>query len=355
MLILDNIKSTLTSSSIFDSQTIEQELISDQRRKRIIAATLRAIYAHEPPNAKLADEVEGIYEQIYASKDHSCLELEERQNSKVDDSSKLLFKTHDGHLIESVILRSLRPDKNSVCISTQVGCTEKCHFCATGTMDFKRNLERDEILEQVLHMRRVLKDEGRKLTHVVFMGMGEPLRNYEAVSASLFELTSMKAFRISPQDITVSTLGIPNAMLQLAHDHPQVHLALSLHAPDNALRSKIMPINDRHDISELLYTLEQIEAIHHYPIMISYILFDGLNDHINQAKTLIEKLRGRRIIFNLIPFNTIPGELVFKKSSQEKFQPFKNILIQAGFPVTVRKSFGPDIDAACGQLVTRSN
>ena len=344
----------MTTSSIFDSQSIESELYSEQRRKRIIAATLRHLYCHDTPNAKLSEEVLGICEQLFASKDHGSLTLEDRQDSKVDLSSKLLFKTRDENLIESVILRSLRPDKNSVCISTQVGCTEKCHFCATGTMDFKRNLSRDEILEQVLQMRKILKDEGRKLTHVVFMGMGEPLRNYEAVSASLKELTSMKAFKLSPQTITVSTLGIPKNMLRLAQEHTQIHLALSLHAPNDALRSQIMPINDRHDIRELIDTLEQIEQCHDYPVMISYILFEGLNDHPKQAQVLAEKLKGRRIIFNLIPFNAVPSEFNFKGTSQANIQPFKHVLIQAGFQVTVRRSFGPDIDAACGQLVTRS-
>jgi 23S rRNA (adenine2503-C2)-methyltransferase len=153
----------------------------------------------------------------------------------------------------------------------------------------------------------------------------------------------------------VSTLGIPKAMIKLATEHPQVHLALSLHATTDALRSEIMPINDRHNISELVTTIQEIEKIHHYPVMVSYILFDGINSSPQQAKELAEIMENRRIIFNLIPFNHIPGEQKFKRTSEEQLQPFKNTLIQAGFQVTVRRSFGPDIDAACGQLAASTS
>lgn len=343
-------------SSFFDAAEIEKTLVQKNLRKRIISAVLRHLYQCETPSRAHEEEVFELKKELLAERQSQFLECVSTSNSEVDQSSKLLFKTRDGHLIESVILRSYRKEKNSVCISTQVGCTEKCNFCATGSLAFKRNLSLDEICEQVLQMRQILKAEGRQLTHIVYMGMGEPLRNAENVCRSLDLFTNMRYFKISPQAITVSTLGIPKGMLQLAHEHPQVHMALSLHAPEDGLRTEVMPINKKHNIAELLDTLKTIQSIHHYPFMISYILFKGLNDQLEHAQALRdlfdEAWDKRRIIFNLIPFNEIP-ESRFKRTSEEDMQPFKNVLIQAGYPVTVRRSFGPDIDAACGQLAAK--
>ena len=342
-----------TQPSIYDIDAIDKLMERRVVPKKVQASTRRRLFQCEEPKIELRDQVYALCEELQNKRQHQFLNLVSVSNSQVDQSSKILFKTYDGHLIESVILRSLRMEKNSLCISSQVGCTEKCHFCATGSLPFKRNLSKDEILDQVLIMRRILHSEGRTLTHVVFMGMGEPLRNFEAVSASLSALISVRHFRISPRAVTVSTLGIPSEMLELVRRHPQVNLALSLHAPTDELRSKIMPINLKYSIRDLLECLEEMEPMHNRFVMISYILFLGLNDSAEQAQLLAKLFLGRRIIFNLIPFNCISDNLDFKRCDELQMNVFKRILITAGFQVTVRRSFGPDIDAACGQLVAR--
>jgi 23S rRNA (adenine2503-C2)-methyltransferase len=344
----------MPSKTIYDVELLERELTRSQVKKRVHASILRHIFQLEAPKATLTEEVHQWSEHLKKEFKNDFLTLEHRSDSKVDGASKLLLKTHDGHSIEAVILRSKKESKNSVCISTQVGCTEQCRFCATAELPFKRNLTKDEICAQVLLMRRILKEEGKPLTHVVFMGMGEPLRNYDAVSKSLSILVSPRHFKLSPQSVTVSTLGIPKAMLAMATEHPQVHLALSLHAPNDELRRRIMPINDRHPVSELIETLIEIEQKHHYRVMISYLMLKGLNDQLEHAHELVQRLDGRRIIFNLIPYNPVENELHLDHSENDDFQAFKRVLIEAGFHVTIRRSFGPDIDAACGQLAAKT-
>jgi 23S rRNA (adenine2503-C2)-methyltransferase len=339
--------------SIYDCEQIDEILKRRDVLKKIQAACLRYLYQCTPPQPLVTKEVFRLCEEFTNTRQHRFLDIESISNSKVDQSTKILFKTFDGHLIESVILRSLRLEKNSLCVSSQVGCTEKCHFCATGSLPFKRNLSKDEILDQVMIMRRILHAEGRQLTHVVFMGMGEPLRNLEAVSASLSALVSMRHFQISPRAITVSTLGIPTAMETLVRRHPLVNLALSLHAPNDELRTKIMPINAKHSIADLLLCLEKCEPLHNRNVMVSYILFQGLNDHSEQAQQLADLFKQRRIIFNLIPFNSISQNDEFRRCDEVQMNVFKRVLMANGFQVTVRRSFGPDIDAACGQLAAR--
>lgn len=345
----------MTTKSIFDIESVERELVTSQLKKRVHGSVLRNLYQLEEPKRPIAEEVTNWVANLKTSFQDKFLTLLQREDSRIDGASKLLFQTLNHQKIEAVILRSKKDYKNTVCISTQVGCTEKCQFCATAQLPFERNLNRDEILAQVLMMREILKAEGRPLTHVVFMGMGEPLRNYRAVSQSLTALTSPRHFKLSPRAITVSTLGIPRSMLSLAKDHPQVHLALSLHAPNDAIRRSIMPINDRYPIADLMETLIEIEKIHHYTVMVSYLMLKGRNDQREHAQELVRLMEGRRIIFNLIPYNSIDNDMDLEISNNVDFQCFKNTLIDAGFPVTVRHSFGPDIDAACGQLARKEH
>jgi 23S rRNA (adenine2503-C2)-methyltransferase len=348
-----NSATDMAKSSIYDLSEIDALMRKRDIKKKVQASVYRHLFQCESPHKEIEQEVYLLCEEFRLQRRHEFLQLEKRSDSKIDQASKLLFKTRDGYLIESVILRSLRMEKNSICVSSQVGCTEKCHFCATGSLPFKRNLTKDEILDQVIIMRRILHSEGRRLTHVVFMGMGEPLRNPEAVSQSLGALTSMRHFKLSPKAITVSTLGIPAEMVNLAKNHPLVNLALSLHAPNDQLRSEIMPINFRHPISELIQTMAEIEKIRRSHIMVSYILFEGINDSNEQAQHLAELFAERRIIFNLIPFNVISDREHYRRTDEVQMNVFKRILMSYGFQVTVRRSFGPDIDAACGQLAAR--
>ena len=324
-------------------------------KNKLVRACFKWMIRSEMPPTNIKKKVFESVDLVLENEKSSALTLFERQDSNIDQSSKLLFETEDHNFIESVIIRSKRERKTTLCISSQVGCTEKCQFCATATLGFKRNLTTREILDQVHKCQELVVAEKRSITHVVFMGMGEPLRNLEAVKGSIGVLLSSYGFHLSPTAITVSTLGLPNEMLNLSKAYPEVQLALSLHAANNELRSKMMPINKKYSIETLLAVLKEIESFRKGTVMISYLMFKNMNDDIKQAEQLIELFRERKVIFNLIPFNST--ELIssaYQVCSRTRVQAFKTVLEKAGFKVTIRGSFGGDIDAACGQLASVS-
>jgi len=346
----------LSNLGIFDLKNIEFEIGILGRKKRVIRASLRWLYRFEKPARAIEDQVHAIVGQVHDKFLETSLELVRRQDSVFDHSSKCALKTRDGYVIESVIIRSRHESRTTLCLSSQVGCTEKCSFCATASMGFKRNLTVIEILEQLHKAQSMVMQEGRRITHVVFMGMGEPLRNLENVMESIGVMLSSRGFHLSPTSITVSTLGLPEQMLRFSRQFPQVQLALSLHAADEHLRSELMPINLKHSIVSLLRTIEEIESIRSGTIMISYLMFEGLNDAEEQAHQLAQTFINRRVMFNLIPFNQ--SEIVsskYRAVKREQHYRFRAILMEYGFLVTIRESFGKDIDAACGQLALKSS
>ena len=278
------------------------------------------------------------------------LTLVDRQDSKVDGASKLLFETADGKKVETVILR-ISSGRTSLCVSSQVGCTEKCSFCATGAMGFFRNLTFAEILDQVVQAGRILAAEGRSPRNIVFMGMGEPLRNYEGLSSSLDMLLEGRAFQFAPKFITVSSSGIADLMVKFAKDYPGVSLALSLNASNDQVRQVIMPINERFPLSALKEALKEIEVLRNSETMIEYIMFDGLNDSLEAAEEVADFLEGLQVHVNLIPYNIDWSiDRKFMPSSTETITAFQNLLKERGYKVTRRFSLGQDIAAACGQL-----
>lgn len=277
--------------------------------------------------------------------DFESLELAERHNSEIDGASKLIFRTRDGHLIESVLLRP-KTGRTSICISSQVGCACFCSFCATGKMGFTRNLSAGEILDQVTQANRMLKPENRSIRNVVFMGMGEPLLNLESVSASIDFMTAPQFFDLSPARITVSTVGIPTAMDAFAECFPKVQLALSLHSARQAVREKLMPMAGKYPLERLRGTLSALGG----KIMIEYLMLAGVNDQEEDLIALIDYLSGIPVHINIIPFNKYPGCDLLGTPQPEREQ-FANRLKAAGFDVTLRYSLGADIAAACGQLV----
>lgn len=292
-------------------------------------------------------------EELQAEVESSYLKLITRADSQIDGASKLLFETRDGKRIETVILR-IASGRTSICVSSQVGCTEKCRFCATGELGFFRNLSREEILDQVVQAGRILATENRKLRNIVFMGMGEPLRNYKNLEAAIESLTTQNLFDFNPKRITVSSLGIPELILKFAKRFPQVSLALSLNASNDADRGAVMPINDRYPMSQLRAMLEELEQIRGTGIMIEYIMFKGLNDSLSAADEVAAFLKGLDAHVNLIPYN--PDYSLNKSylpSSDEVIDAFKLRLQEAGYTVTRRFSLGQDIAAACGQLANK--
>ncbi|MDI6790255.1 MAG: 23S rRNA (adenine(2503)-C(2))-methyltransferase RlmN [Thermodesulfobacteriota bacterium] len=262
-----------------------------------------------------------------------------------DGTQKFLFALSDGNYIESVLI----PEKGhyTLCLSSQAGCAMGCRFCLTGKGGFKRNLKTSEIVNQVLAVQRTLLP-GEKLTNLVFMGMGEPLANYENVLKSLRILLAEEGCGFSSRRVTVSTCGLVPQMDRLGKDIT-VNLAVSLHAPDNETRSFLMPINRTYPLEVL------IEACRHFPlpqrrmITFEYLLIDGVNDAPEQARALAKLLRDVRAKINLIPFNAYPGS-EFKPPPPERVLAFQQILIKNHYTTMIRQSKGADISAACGQL-----
>lgn len=281
------------------------------------------------------------------------LQLHSRHDSDVDGASKLIFRTASGHLIESVILR-IHSGRTSLCVSSQVGCAAKCRFCATGAMGIARNLTRDEILDQVIQANQILHGEGRAVRNVVFMGMGEPFHNEAEVFGAVELLLSLQCFRLSPARVLISTVGITGGMLRSAARFPQVGIALSLHSARQDVRERLIPLGRQFPLDLLRKTMEELAQTQPQPLMIEYLLLDGVNDSNEDLDALIVYLRDLRVHINLIPYNPIDdSELV--GTPAERRREFAAALTNAGFTVTMRYSLGSDIAAACGQLVQRSN
>lgn len=275
------------------------------------------------------------------------LDLFERRDSKIDGASKLVFKTADGHLVESVILRP-KTGRTSLCISSQVGCACACDFCATGKMGFARDLTSGEILDQVAQASRMVKPEGRAIRNVVFMGMGEPLLNLENLFQSLIFLRAPAFFNYPGSRLMVSTVGIPAAMIHLAEEFPEVSLALSLHSARQEVREQLMPLARKHTLPLLQEALLKISR--HGKAMIEYLMLAGVNDGQEDGQALADYLRNIPVHINLIPFNAYPG-CNLRGTPEERRITFADQLKAEGFDTTLRYSFGSDIAAACGQLV----
>ncbi|MEM7232953.1 MAG: 23S rRNA (adenine(2503)-C(2))-methyltransferase RlmN [Planctomycetota bacterium] len=284
--------------------------------------------------------------------DFHSLELRRRADSSVDGASKLLFATETGELIESVILR-IASGRTSLCISSQVGCAAGCVFCATARMGLLKNLDRNEILDQVVQVQRLLHEEGRRLRNVVFMGMGEPLHNERELFAALDVLTSPSCFEFSPGRVVVSTVGVPDAMGRLAERYPRVRIALSLHSAVPETRREIVPLGEKHTLEELRSTLEYVARVSEHKIMIEYLMLEGRNDSMSDGEALIEYLRDLPVHINLIPYNPIDDAPGLTGSDESTRKRFAEQLKGKGYPVTIRYSLGQDIAAACGQLVER--
>jgi 23S rRNA (adenine2503-C2)-methyltransferase len=259
--------------------------------------------------------------------------------AKSDDGTvKALFHTADGRPVEAVLMR-YRDGRRSACLSSQSGCPLTCSFCATGQMAFGRNLGADEILDQALHFRRV-----EKIDHVVFMGMGEPTMNVDAVLAACERLPDLG---VSHRRTTISTAGWVPGIDRLAESELPIGLALSLHAPDDGLRSRLMPVNDRWPLEEALAACERWRARRRRKVFVEYVMLDGVNDRPEHARRLAALLDPRAYKVNLIPYNPTGA---YDASTPEQIERFRAILAEYRVPVTVRLTRGRDIAAACGQL-----
>lgn len=275
----------------------------------------------------------------------------DRKQDSVDGTVKLGFRLHDQHLVEGVLIPT--PKRKTACISSQVGCSLSCKFCATGYLDRKRNLDAAEIYDQVVLLNQeTLEEYGSGLTNIVFMGMGEPLLNYSNVLRAIHHLTSSDGLNISPKRITVSTAGVAKMIKKLGEDNPKVNLALSLHAADDAKRDTIMPINETNSLEALVDALDTYYSQTKSAITYEYILFKNFNDSIEDAKGLVKLARRIPSMVNLIEYNPIDNA-DFDRTSQDKADAFRDYLERNGINARIRRSRGKDIDAACGQLANK--
>jgi 23S rRNA (adenine2503-C2)-methyltransferase len=271
----------------------------------------------------------------------STLALEAQAESR-DGTVKALFRTHDGRPVEAVLMR-YRSGRRSLCLSSQSGCPLTCTFCATGTMRFGRNLTASEILDQALHFRRI-----EAVDHAVFMGMGEPMMNLDSVLEACSRLPDVG---ITSRRTTVSTVGWIPGIERLAESPLPIRLALSLHAADPALRSQLMPVNDRYPLPDVLAACRRFAEAKRRMVYVEYVMLAGVNDRYEQALALARVLDRRAFKVNLIPYNPTG---MYEGSSREAIDAFKAVLEEHGVRATVRLTRGRDIDAACGQLAANA-
>jgi 23S rRNA (adenine2503-C2)-methyltransferase len=280
--------------------------------------------------SRLADEVP-----------FSSLTLEHEAHAR-DGTVKALFRTHDGRAVEAVLMR-YRDDRRSLCLSSQSGCPLTCTFCATGQMKFGRNLTASEILDQALHFRRI-----EDVDHAVFMGMGEPMMNLDAVLAACERLPDLG---IANRRTAISTVGWIPGIDRLAEQPMPIRLALSLHAADEALRSEIMPVNDRYPLADVLAACRRFYEAKRRMVFVEYVMLRGVNDRYEQAVQLARALDPRMFKVNLIPYNPTG---MYEGSTREAIAAFKAVLEEHGVGATIRLTRGRDIDAACGQLAAKA-
>ena len=275
------------------------------------------------------------------------VEIEDKYVSKIDSTVKYLFRLYDGEYVEAVIMKYKYG--YTICISSQVGCKMGCKFCASTLAGFKRNLLPAE-MESQLHTAQ--KDLNIRISHIVLMGIGEPLDNYDNVIKFIRTVNNEKGLNISMRDITLSTCGVVPKMYDLANENIPITLTLSLHAPNDKLRSSMMPVNDKWGVDEAINACKNYAEVTGRRVSFEYTLINGVNDTTECAHELADKLKGMLCHVNLIPANPVK-ENSFKKPDRNKIIRFKDLLIKKGVNATVRRTLGADIDASCGQLRKR--
>ena len=295
----------------------------------------------------MTDLSQNLREALAAKYYIACAAVEKKYVSRLDGTVKYLFRMNDGELVESVLMRYRHG--LSICISTQVGCNMNCAFCATGRSGFSRNLSASEMLAQI---QSAQEDAGERISNVVLMGMGEPLDNYENVLRFLTLVSSPEGMNIGMRHISLSTCGIVDKIYDLAEKKLQLTLSVSLHAPNDAIRSRTMPVNRRWNMEELLQACRYYAEQTGRRISFEYAVIGGVNDSDACARELAGRLHGMLCHVNLIPVNGVEGS-GFRQSSRERLREFQETVAKHGITVTVRRTLGSDINASCGQLRRR--
>lgn len=286
---------------------------------------------------------------------HICLsplELVSVTESKDRETFKFLWRLKEGAHIESVLICS--GERRTVCVSSQVGCPARCAFCASGQQGFLRNLRPAEIVSQVLQINQWLAEKEEKVSHVVYMGMGEPLKNYESVVRSIQLLSGPDFLNISQRRMTVSTVGIVENIRRLALEGVRVNLVLSLHAPNQHIRKKLIPYARKYPLEDILAAMDEYAQKTKRDITYEYTLLAGINDHPDHALELAHLLKGKQCTVNLIPYNPVPG-LKLRRPDKKAIKQFRSVLYGSKINNTCRYTKGVDIAAACGQLAMQEN
>ena len=276
--------------------------------------------------------------------------LKEKKSEK-DWTIKILFQTVDWHKIESVLMRH-HNNRNTVCVSCQIGCAQKCTFCATWTLGLKRNLTSDEIIAQVLFFEKILRNEDQAVTNVVYMWMWEPFLNYDNVLDSIYALHHQKKFWLSARHITVSTSWIIPEIIKYTQVPLQLNLAISIHAWTDETRSKIMPVNLAYPLKQLIKALDDYQKKTKRKVFYEYVMLEWINDDLSEAVSLAKLIKWQIAHVNIIPFNSWAKEK-YQCSSRTKMLEFQKVFLDYGIPSTIRVSLGQDIDGACGQLASK--
>ncbi|MFP4514509.1 MAG: 23S rRNA (adenine(2503)-C(2))-methyltransferase RlmN [Parcubacteria group bacterium] len=295
-------------------------------------------------------EASVLPKDLRAKLEDSCsLQINAQEVVLKDASVKAVITLEDKQKVEAVLIKNLNK-RNTVCVSSQIGCALGCKFCATGQMGFIRNLSAKEIVEQVLYFARKLKEKNEKVDNIVFMGMGEPFLNIDNVFRAIEMLNSEDKFNIGARKISISTVGIRKGIEKMIKSKLQVNLAVSLHAPNDKLRSHLMPINKKQSIKELLELVDSYIELTGRQVMFEYVVIKGVNDSIKLANELADILNKKLYMLNLIRYN---DSGVFKSSEEKQIQNFKRVLEKRGIRTTLRSSFGNEGQAACGQLAVK--
>lgn len=328
-------------------EELEEEIIKLNEKK----FRAKQIFAWLYRNVESFDEMTDLSKDLISKLKENFiiknLEIENFQKS-VDGTIKYLFKLNDGHKIESVIMKYKYG--NTACVSNQIGCKMGCNFCASAKIGFIRNLTPGEIVSQILEIER---HSGEKISNVVFMGIGEPLDNYENVIKAIRLINNPKGLNIGARHISISTCGLIDGIARLAEENIQCNLCISLHSSRDEVRSDMMPINKKYNISQVIDACKKYLEKTNRRITFEYALVDGVNDSLDDALHLSKLLKGMLCHVNLIPINKIKDG-IYEKSSTEKILAFRDYLNEKGIVATVRRELGSDISAACGQLVRQS-
>ena len=293
----------------------------------------------------------GVREKLDQQFEFHNLTSKAETSSKDHRTVKTLFELPGGFAIESVLMGY--NERQTLCISTQAGCAMGCVFCATGQMGFKRNLTSGEIIEQILFFARQLDQKGARVTNIVMMGMGEPFNNYQNTLHAIDRLNDPTGFNFGERRFTISTVGLIPMIKQFTQEKRQINLAISLHAPNDELRSSMLPINKRYPIADLIAACKEYTTLTHRRITFEYALVDGINDSLMLARELAALLRGMLCHVNLIPLNPTRA-YSGRGSSQTAAQEFASALNRGGITTTIRVRRGIDIQAGCGQLASEN-